>query len=335
MTPQVLRGGAKGHGGGNHPGRATAIRITGAADIIPRKMELWRRIVDKVNAVGQQPRTRDDIRKRWNDLQGKVPHPSPERRCQPHPVTEEAHSDDSSSAHLDLDNQPGPSGVSGQSVTQTQSHTTTEPPPSGNTTIAPTQQAHTSVPRTRQSDSVSTTSGTPGNPTNTGRSGTWVQWQWAHSSGDRGTGQQGSWENCCVTGEDRPREPSLQEALTNILGAYHHSQETMGQILVKLQETQWLQEGQYLGIREDLKDIHTTLVTIAGVLADMANTTVPLTLATPMNSPPPPLSLLLVDRRPRHRNNRPPAPLPLQKENQTVPVIQAEAREHCQDPVRK
>ncbi|KAJ1089794.1 hypothetical protein NDU88_002938 [Pleurodeles waltl] len=46
----------------------------------------------------------------------------------------------------------------------------------------------------------------------------------------------------------------------------------MGQILAKLQETQRLQEGQYLGIREDLRDIHTTLVTIAAVLADMANT---------------------------------------------------------------
>ncbi|KAJ1192698.1 hypothetical protein NDU88_002004 [Pleurodeles waltl] len=73
-------------------------------------------------------------------------------------------------------------------------------------------------------------------------------------------------------GEDRPREPTLQEALTNILGAYHHSQETMGQILDKVQETQRLQKGQYLGIREDLKDIHSTLVTIAGELADMANT---------------------------------------------------------------
>ncbi|KAJ1096813.1 hypothetical protein NDU88_001944 [Pleurodeles waltl] len=46
----------------------------------------------------------------------------------------------------------------------------------------------------------------------------------------------------------------------------------MGQILDKLQETQRLQEAQYLGIREDLKDINTTLVTIAGVLADKANT---------------------------------------------------------------
>ncbi|KAJ1165652.1 hypothetical protein NDU88_006069 [Pleurodeles waltl] len=73
-------------------------------------------------------------------------------------------------------------------------------------------------------------------------------------------------------GEDRPRKPTLKEALTNILGAYHHSQDTMGQILAKLQETQRLQEGQYLGIREDLKHIYTILVTIAGVLADMANT---------------------------------------------------------------
>ncbi|KAJ1217746.1 hypothetical protein NDU88_005336 [Pleurodeles waltl] len=40
----------------------------------------------------------------------------------------------------------------------------------------------------------------------------------------------------------------------------------------KLQETLRLQEGQYLGIREDLKDFNTTLVTIAGVLADMGNT---------------------------------------------------------------
>ncbi|KAJ1162033.1 hypothetical protein NDU88_002512 [Pleurodeles waltl] len=73
-------------------------------------------------------------------------------------------------------------------------------------------------------------------------------------------------------GEDRPREPTFHEALTNILGAYHHSQETMGQVLAKLQETQRLQEGQSLGIREDLKHIYTILVTIAGVLADMANT---------------------------------------------------------------
>ncbi|KAJ1089635.1 hypothetical protein NDU88_002784 [Pleurodeles waltl] len=68
-----------------------------------------------------------------------------------------------------------------------------------------------------------------------------------------------------------PRDPTLHEALSNIMGAYHHSQETMGTVLAKFQETQQLQEEHYLGIREDLKSINTTLVTIAGVLADLVN----------------------------------------------------------------
>ncbi|KAJ1098199.1 hypothetical protein NDU88_003315 [Pleurodeles waltl] len=46
----------------------------------------------------------------------------------------------------------------------------------------------------------------------------------------------------------------------------------MGTVLAKFQETQRLQEEHYLGIREDLKSIYTTLVTIAGVLADRVNT---------------------------------------------------------------
>ncbi|KAJ1170109.1 hypothetical protein NDU88_001990 [Pleurodeles waltl] len=86
------------------------------------------------------------------------------------------------------------------------------------------------------------------------------------------------------------------------------------------QDTQRLQEEQYLGIREDLKSINTTLVTIAGVLADIANTmreTVayhrPLSPARMMNSLR--RQLALVDRSSRHRTNRPPAPHPLQKEN--------------------
>ncbi|KAJ1092594.1 hypothetical protein NDU88_005704 [Pleurodeles waltl] len=73
-------------------------------------------------------------------------------------------------------------------------------------------------------------------------------------------------------GEDRPRQPTRHEALSNIMGAYHHSQETMGTVLAKFQETQRLQEEHYLGIREDLKSINTTLVTIAGMLADLLNT---------------------------------------------------------------
>ncbi|KAJ1128425.1 hypothetical protein NDU88_006804 [Pleurodeles waltl] len=56
------------------------------------------------------------------------------------------------------------------------------------------------------------------------------------------------------------------------MGAYHHSQETMATVLAKFQETQRLQEEQYLGIREELKSINNTLVTIVGVLKDLVNT---------------------------------------------------------------
>ncbi|KAJ1138537.1 hypothetical protein NDU88_004918 [Pleurodeles waltl] len=56
------------------------------------------------------------------------------------------------------------------------------------------------------------------------------------------------------------------------MGAYNHSQETVGTVLAKFQETQRLQEENYLEIREDLKSINTTPVTIAGVLADLLNT---------------------------------------------------------------
>ncbi|KAJ1218575.1 hypothetical protein NDU88_006153 [Pleurodeles waltl] len=46
----------------------------------------------------------------------------------------------------------------------------------------------------------------------------------------------------------------------------------MATVLVKFQETQRLQEEQYLGFREELKSINTTLGTIAGVLKDLVNT---------------------------------------------------------------
>ncbi|KAJ1156937.1 hypothetical protein NDU88_009653 [Pleurodeles waltl] len=172
---------------------------------IARKMELWQRIVDRVNTVGQHPRNRDDIRKRWNDLRGKVRsvvsrhniavkrtgggpptpppqlttweeqvltimHPedlggvgggmdtgplcnvtTPEGPDNSTPPKEEAHSDDSSSALLDPDDQPGPSWASGHSVPLAQAQPNTDLPASGNTSTAPTQRAHTSVPTTRQS----------------------------------------------------------------------------------------------------------------------------------------------------------------------------------------
>ncbi|KAJ1122732.1 hypothetical protein NDU88_001217 [Pleurodeles waltl] len=72
-------------------------------------------------------------------------------------------------------------------------------------------------------------------------------------------------------GEDRTREPTVQEALTNVLGAYQQSQDKMSQILNNMQENQRLQEIHHQETRKDLQALNTTMVSIAGVLADMAN----------------------------------------------------------------
>ncbi|KAJ1203353.1 hypothetical protein NDU88_007140 [Pleurodeles waltl] len=300
---------------------------------IARKMELWRRIVDRVNAVGQHPRNREDIRKRWNDLRGKVRstvsrhniavqrtgggppppppqlttweeqvltilHPeglggvgggwdtgtrrndtTPEGPDNTTPPTEEAHSDDSSSAPLDLDDQPGPSWASGQSVPLTQPQPNTELTPSGNTSTAPTQRAQTSLPRTGQSAVCPPLQGTQANPPpqqqqGPGGSGSGHMVQGTEAHEHRGTGRAAVRQR-----EDRPREPTLHEALSSIMAAYHHSQETMATVLDKLQETLRLQEEQYLGFREELRTISSALGTIVGVLTDIQKTlrdTVPL-----------------------------------------------------------
>ncbi|KAJ1124891.1 hypothetical protein NDU88_003338 [Pleurodeles waltl] len=82
----------------------------------------------------------------------------------------------------------------------------------------------------------------------------------------RNTGELGG---LLCDGADRPREPTLHEALSSIMGAYHHSQESMATVLVKFQETQRLQEEQYLGFREELRTISSALGTIVGVLKDI------------------------------------------------------------------
>ncbi|KAJ1105933.1 hypothetical protein NDU88_003336 [Pleurodeles waltl] len=203
---------------------------------IARKMELWRIIVDRVNAVGQHPRTRDDNRKRWNDLWGKV--------C----------------------------SVAARHQIAVQRTGGGPPPPPPQLTTWEEQVLAIMHPEGLAGVGGGPYSGTPGHPTNTERSGTWGQWQGAHSPGTEAQDNREAGRTAVRQGEDRPREPSLQEALTVILGAYQHSQDTLDQILDKLQESMRLQEGQYLGIMEDLKDINSTLVTIAGVLADMSNT---------------------------------------------------------------
>ncbi|KAJ1208376.1 hypothetical protein NDU88_003762 [Pleurodeles waltl] len=290
---------------------------------IARKMELWRRIVDRVNGVGQHPRNREDIRKRWNDLWGKVRsavsrhniavqrtgggppppppqlttweeqvltimHPeglgggmdtgsrrtvtTPEGPDNSTPPTEEDHSDDRSSALLDPDDQPGPLCASGQSVPLAQAQPNTDLPPSGNTSTAPTQWAHTSVSRTRQSAVCPSLQGTQDNPPpqkqqGPGGSGSGHTVQGTEAQEHRGTGRA-----AVRQGADRPREPTLHEALSSIMGAYHHSQETMATVLAKFQDSQRLQEDQYLGFREELRTISSALGTIVGVLKDIKQT---------------------------------------------------------------
>ncbi|KAJ1151617.1 hypothetical protein NDU88_004397 [Pleurodeles waltl] len=68
-----------------------------------------------------------------------------------------------------------------------------------------------------------------------------------------------------------PREPTAQEALTNILGAYQQSQDNMGQTLNIMQEIQRLQEDHHQEIRKDLQALDTTIVSIVGVQGDIAN----------------------------------------------------------------
>ncbi|KAJ1117272.1 hypothetical protein NDU88_005472 [Pleurodeles waltl] len=188
------------------------------------------------------------------------------------PPTEEAHSDDSSSALLDPDDQPGPSWASGQSVPLVQAQPNNDLPPSGNTSTAPTQRAHTSVPRTCQSAVCPPLQGTQENPPpqqqqGPGGIGSGHTVQGTEAQEHRGTGRA-----AVRQGADRPREPTLHEALYSKMGAYHPSQETMATVLAKFQETQRLQDEQYLGFREELRTISSALGTIVGVLKDIQKT---------------------------------------------------------------
>ncbi|KAJ1179857.1 hypothetical protein NDU88_005090 [Pleurodeles waltl] len=106
----------------------------------------------------------------------------------------------------------------------------------------------------------------PNNNRDLGGSGSGHTVQGTETQEHRGTGRA-----AVRQGADRPREPTLHEALSSIMGAYH-SQETMATVLAKFQETQRLQEEQYMGFREELRTINSTLGTIVGVLKEVLNT---------------------------------------------------------------
>ncbi|KAJ1194255.1 hypothetical protein NDU88_003544 [Pleurodeles waltl] len=188
------------------------------------------------------------------------------------PPPEQAPSDDSSSVDLEPDDQPGPSGTSGQSVPHTQTLATADPTPSGNTSTAPTQRAHASVSRTRQSAVCPPLQGTQADPPpqqqqGPGGSGSGHTVQGTEARGNRATGRAAVRE-----GVDRPREPTLQEALTTIMGAYHHSQETMATVLARFQEIQAQQEERYMGFRDKLRTIGTAMGTIILALNQIVTT---------------------------------------------------------------
>ncbi|KAJ1164155.1 hypothetical protein NDU88_004600 [Pleurodeles waltl] len=89
---------------------------------------------------------------------------------------------------------------------------------------------------------VSTTTGNPGKSTNPRKSGTWGSGSGHTVQGTEAQDNRETGRTAVRQGEDSPREPSLHEALSNIMGAYHHSQETMATVLAKFQEAQRLQE---------------------------------------------------------------------------------------------
>ncbi|KAJ1081060.1 hypothetical protein NDU88_001244 [Pleurodeles waltl] len=187
------------------------------------------------------------------------------------PPPEEAPSDDSSSVDLEPDDQPGPSGTSGQSVPLRQPQATADPTPSGNNSTVPTQRAHASVSRTGQSAVCLPLQGTQGNPPpqqQQGPGGSGHTVQGTEAGGNRATRRAAVRQG----GEERPREPTLQEALTTIMAAYHHSQETMATVLARFQEIQAQQEERYMGFSEQLTNISTAMGSIVQALNRIEDT---------------------------------------------------------------
>ncbi|KAJ1084206.1 hypothetical protein NDU88_004358 [Pleurodeles waltl] len=289
---------------------------------IARKMELWQRIVDRVNAVGQHPRNRDDIRKRWNDLRGKDPNATtPPRRvqkCPSHPqkrptvmtaalspwtqMTSPAHRGPRDSRFLTDSHRP--------QQTYPPLGTPAQHPPSGPMPLSPghvNQRCvhHYRAPRLTH------------HPNNNRDLGAVVVGTPSRGQRPMETGELGG---LLCDGGNRPREPTLHEALSSIMGAYHHSQETMATVLARFQEIQVLQEEQFMGFREELRHISSAMGTIVVALNQIVT---PLrdhvapqrAPVTSMDQEQASTSAGASGQEARHKNNRPPEPHPLQKEN--------------------
>ncbi|KAJ1172690.1 hypothetical protein NDU88_004534 [Pleurodeles waltl] len=240
-----------------------------------RKMELCRRIVDRVNAVEQHPRNREDIRKRWNDLRGKEHEgPSPHRRVQTSPLHPQKRPTVTIAAlpywslmtspdHRGPRDSQFPSHRHSPTLTFHPLVTPAQHPPSGPKPPYPGQVNQLCVHHYREPRITH-------HPNNNRDLGTVVVGTRSRGRRHRNTGELGG--PVVRQGADRPREPTLHEALSSIMGAYHHSQETMATVLDKFQETQHMQDKLYLGFREELRTISSALGTIVGVLKDIQQT---------------------------------------------------------------
>ncbi|KAJ1100345.1 hypothetical protein NDU88_005431 [Pleurodeles waltl] len=275
---------------------------------IARKAELWQRIVDRVNAVGQHPRNRDDIRKRWNDLRGKVrsmvsrhniavqktgggPPPTPPeftaweqedpnantpvrrvQKCPSHPRKRPPVMTAALST-WNLMTSPDHRGPldSGFPTHRHRPHQTQPPlgptaqlPPSGPMPLSLGQVnqrcvCHYRAPRLTH------------HPNNNRDLGAVVVGTLSRGQRPGQTGQLGGL--LCDRGvEERPREPTLQEALTTIMAAYHHSQETMATVQARFQEIQAQQEERYMGFSNQLTNISTAMGSIVQALNRIEDT---------------------------------------------------------------
>ncbi|KAJ1163534.1 hypothetical protein NDU88_003992 [Pleurodeles waltl] len=287
---------------------------------IARKMELWQTIVNKVNAFGNHPHIRANIRKRWNDLWGKVrsmasrhniavqkigggpPSTPPEYtnweekvlailhpegltgltggldsgttthatlmerpRSASAPHGDRGPTQETGEGSMDSEDYPGPSHSPRLSPSSSPTQDTTDTLTTKSPTSALAKRPHTNVsrkqtggPQVQRPESPPTNRQDDGGPSTSGtaRPVQGTQAQWARPSGRASVAQWGG----------QRIDAAAQEAISEVLGVYHHPQDRMGQILATLEQSQRLQIAQHQEPMEQWKQLNATMATIAGVL---------------------------------------------------------------------
>ncbi|KAJ1138241.1 hypothetical protein NDU88_004632 [Pleurodeles waltl] len=122
-------------------------------------------------------------------------------------------------------------------------HTSVSRPQTGGTQV----QRPESPPTNRQDEHVPSASGTA-------RPVQGTQAQVARPSGRVSVAQWGG----------QRMDTAVQEVISEVLGAYHHTQDMMGQILATLEQSQRLQIAQHQETMEQVKQRNATMATISG-----------------------------------------------------------------------